>query len=337
MKNTLILIPFFLLLYLVVFFVLSAFSFFAFWVMNYSVNPSVTKAVVIENIPHILYRAAPISTFFTLLLISFRVLMKPGKRFPTLLVLLAISSSVFFVSVYSTASFYDNSAFRSVSFRDRIFAERLNPVGEYTIYPFAISGDSIEKLVVYKLSKSRGDGSAKSERGAKETLTYYDSATVTEDKDGVTLFSGSSRIFTVNGSELSTFGSIFTRRGFIKFFLSDLVRVNMDISNAFHGSKRYFFLLSFSIIFLFVACGMFMRLTKWPLFNILLSLLVLRGVFYLYGFLKSDVASGIAKFLSIPGLEGYFPVYSFFLLGFLLFLIDFLFIPFDRWEREIEE
>ncbi len=333
MKNTLILIPFFLLLYLLVFFVLSAFNFFAFWVVNYSSNPSVTKAIVIANIPRIIYRAAPISTFFTLLLVSFRVLMKPGKRFLTLLVLLMVSSSVFFASVYLTASFYKISTPDSVNFADRVFAERLNPVGRYTVYPFAVSGRNMGNLVVCNLSNPGTSG---------KIITYYNSAIIVEKEDKISLLDGNRpdnrhKILTVDKSELGGLNYIFKGESFINFFLSDLMRMNRDISGAFHRDKKYFFVLSSSFIFLFVACGIFMRLTKWPLFNILLSLLVLRGVFYLYGFLKSDIASVVAGFLRIPGLKEYFPPYSLFLFGFLLFLIDFLFVPFDRWRREIEE
>ncbi len=347
-KNTLILVPFFLLIYLVIFVILASFGVFSSWIVNYSTDFSLTKHIVINNIPIILYRVVPFSVFFSLLLVAFRVLIKPGKRFLTVLLLLILSYSVFLLSVLFTAGFSSRVTPEHVSFRKRLFEEKLNPIGRYSLYPVTVSKvkaeSKVDSFIIYTgLDNSISGDKVSKTKKRRGTLTFFNNVSVKE-KEGNTFLvpaDGSvrdlSKAIEIEENASSSFGSLLKTRGFIGRFLSDLGVMNYDVSVAFKKDKKLFFILSLSIIFLFVSCGVFMRITRWPLFNILLSFLVLRGVFYFYRFLRFVVANEIAGIIGVPDLKTYLPTYVMFGVGILIFLFDFLFVPFDRWKREIEE
>ena len=77
-----------------------------------------------------------------------------------------------------------------------------------------------------------------------------------------------------------------------------------------------------------------LRITRWPLFNVLLLVLAVRAYLLLYHALAVDLAPTVARIVSDPLLAQLAPSAAFVVLGVLLLLVDILFVPPDRWTAE---
>ena len=92
-----------------------------------------------------------------------------------------------------------------------------------------------------------------------------------------------------------------------------------------------FFASSFALVFLCAASLVLLRITRWPLANIMVLMCAVRGYFSLYHLLATRVTQNVAAVVTDPLLVRMFPSAAFLGLGLLLLIIDILFVPADRW------
>ncbi len=117
-------------------------------------------------------------------------------------------------------------------------------------------------------------------------------------------------------------------------YLSDFARLNRELSERYRLSRPGFYFSCLALLFSFFAAGMFFRLSRWPLANVLLGLLIMRGFLALFRLLREGLAGQLAKLLPNPALLAYLPEVALLAVGVILLLVDLLFFPFDRWQRE---
>jgi hypothetical protein len=79
---------------------------------------------------------------------------------------------------------------------------------------------------------------------------------------------------------------------------------------------------------------MFLRLSRWHLLNLTLTLLALRGFLALFRLVGARVVLELGKALENPQALQYLPEVALLLLGGILVLLDLLFVPFRRLEEE---
>ena len=117
-------------------------------------------------------------------------------------------------------------------------------------------------------------------------------------------------------------------------YLSDFARLNRELDERYRVSRPGFYFSCLALLFSFFAAGMFFRLSRWPLANVLLGLLIMRGFLALFRLLREGLAGQLAKLLPNPTLLAYLPEVALLAVGLILLLVDLLFFPFDRWQRE---
>jgi hypothetical protein len=79
---------------------------------------------------------------------------------------------------------------------------------------------------------------------------------------------------------------------------------------------------------------LFLRLSRWPLLNVVLALLAMRGLLFLIRFLREGVALELAQNMSNPQTLQVLPELTLLLVGTLLLFLDLLFLPFRRRDQE---
>jgi hypothetical protein len=84
----------------------------------------------------------------------------------------------------------------------------------------------------------------------------------------------------------------------------------------------------------FFAAGLFFRISRWPLANVLLAFLVMRGFLYLFRLLREGLARELGKALPSPALLEYLPELVLLAVGVILLLVDLLFYPSGRSRGE---
>jgi hypothetical protein len=127
--------------------------------------------------------------------------------------------------------------------------------------------------------------------------------------------------------------AVFAPDTFTRYFLRDIDVLVADFEGMLAGSLPEFFAASFALLFLCTASFVFLRLSRWPMLNVLLLLLAVRACALLWHFLSVSAAPRIASHVSDALLARMFPSAVMAALAVVLLLADILFVPADRWKR----
>jgi hypothetical protein len=117
-------------------------------------------------------------------------------------------------------------------------------------------------------------------------------------------------------------------------FLDDFQRLNRELAARYRASRGGFYFSCFALLLSFFAAGLFFRISRWPLANVLLAFLVMRGFLYLFRLLREGIARELGKLLANPALLEYLPEVVLLVVGVILLLVDLLFYPSGRSRRE---
>jgi hypothetical protein len=117
-------------------------------------------------------------------------------------------------------------------------------------------------------------------------------------------------------------------------FAADLRRLDRELDARYRASQPAYYLTCLALVFSFFTAGMFFRISRWPLANVLLAFLVLRGYLFLFGWLREEVAGELARLAGMPRLVSSLPEAALLTLGVVFLLVDLLFLPFERSHGE---
>jgi hypothetical protein len=132
---------------------------------------------------------------------------------------------------------------------------------------------------------------------------------------------------TLRGSPDLTWASLFAPDRFTSVFLRDIDTVSRDLHGLLGHARGEFYASSFALVFLCAASLMLLRLTRWPLLNLMLLGIAVRGWFSLYHLLAVRLAPQIAQAVADPLAARAAPAAAFLALGVLFLLVDVLFLP----------
>jgi hypothetical protein len=113
-------------------------------------------------------------------------------------------------------------------------------------------------------------------------------------------------------------------------FAADLRRLSRELDARYRASRSAYYLTCLALVFSFFTAGVFFRITRWPLGNVLLAFLVMRGYLFLFGWLREEAAGELARLAGLPRLVSSLPEAALLALGVVLLLVDLLFLRFER-------
>lgn len=123
------------------------------------------------------------------------------------------------------------------------------------------------------------------------------------------------------------YGPLFQPPPFLGAFFSDVGAVSSEVDQAFATSRTALAIVAGAILLFCMSCTMVSRLTTWPLLNGFLTLLVYRGLFFVFPLLRTSPARPIVRQIgSALGLGpwgDYLPSFALSLLALVFLLIDF--------------
>jgi hypothetical protein len=120
----------------------------------------------------------------------------------------------------------------------------------------------------------------------------------------------------------------------LAWFLADYAILTNDMASLLEQRGWEFYLLCISLIFFVLGTNLWMRITRWPLFNFLLVVLIIRGVFFLYAYVRLNLANELTTLFEDSILAKNLPSFGFLILGLLFILAEALFVPYDRLSEE---
>ena len=119
----------------------------------------------------------------------------------------------------------------------------------------------------------------------------------------------------------------------LRGFSADLRRVARELDARYRASRPSYYLTCLALVFSFFTAGVFFRVSRWPLANVLLAFLALRGYLFLFRWLREGAAGELARLAGVPRLVAYLPEAALLALGAVLLLVDLLFLPYERQQE----
>jgi hypothetical protein len=188
-----------------------------------------------------------------------------------------------------------------------------------SLAPATVSDNRLTGILLYE--PARGDN----------RLTVYPAGTAAAAAGGLTVSLSGPVQRSITGAPEVPWTSAFSPDRFTAFVLRDGATLTSDLEGLMRQSLPEFFASSFALVFLCAASLALLRITRWPLANIMVLMCAVRGYFSLYHLLATRVTQSVAAVVTDPLLVRLFPSAAFLGLGLLLLIIDVLFIPADRW------
>jgi len=324
-KNSFILIPLILFIFIITVIILAALNIFFFWGISYSSVAGLTHSAVIKGIPYRIFQVIAVSVFATIVLISFRILKKPPSRFLSFLIILITAYSILVLSVIGVLGVRGKAEIEQRSIY-KLIPEKMNSFKRYTVFPIKNKGGRENSFVI--LDRNSGE---------KNKISYIQRGMISWDKSYLVIKDKNKVARVKEKNALPVVAEIFKKGKFVDLFLRDLDYFNEDVLRLYNSSFKTFLILLFSVTFFFTVCGIFMRITRWPLFNIFLSFAVMRGFFSFYHWLQLKVLPETISIFTMPHFSNIFPSIVIGAISLLLVLLDILFVPFNYWEKEIAE
>jgi hypothetical protein len=271
-------------------------------------------------IPYSLERSLPGACIVSLFLLFFRILRRPGSRLLTYMLLLTTVTLVLIFGHAGLAIISGNreSVIAPVPLPE---ARKLEPFADGVLYLGGISGTTVSQVVI-------AEGVSP---GLDWNITYRPQAELVRVGETVAIDVGDRRVLL----ETSGRASHLQVPEWLGEGLTDYHILASDLASLAAENSRTFYLLSAAVAFVFIGTNVLSRLTRWPLFNLIVVFLVMRALLILYGFIRTEVVPEWQKVADSLLFVRILPPLVLFGLGTLLYLIDFLFVPFDAWNREI--
>ena len=332
MKDSLLLPVIFLLIFLVVFLLIAGLGTLKNWGECFSEGSITLVEAIFHNLPARLLQILPVSILISLVALFIRILIKPGSRFLSLLLPLGTAFAVLVfgyyflneVNVMNVTSPPEKKAVKAERF---LLPGKFIDLGGYTVYAESFQDGEAANFILIE------DGKSSTENEQKK-FNFYSRVKISADAQGITLNTSEKKKLKINARPAYSF--IFQEEPLLSSFFRDIGLLNVELDRQYHNSRTGFLILSFSLVFFCMASSVFMRISRWPLFNFMIGLLILRGIFLLFRFLKTEIIQELKKVLADSPLIDYLPAMIFLFPGLVLLLIDLVFVDYNFWKREIQ-
>jgi len=319
-KNALRLPALFLLFCILVGALLAGYSLLELRVGHSGELPQAARALVVSRLVPVLRERFPAAVLFALVLTLFPLYRRPGNRFLSYLLPMA-------------------AAFVVLAFGGQVL-RRLPPASQSPqptaagfFLPQCFQEFGGEVLYLERVGEARLDGVVGQDLPAVgPRLAYLGSSEVRLNGQQLTVRGGGRSL---SAPARPAYAVLLAEaddpvQRLLNGFALDLRRLARELDARYRASRSSYYLTCLALVFSFFTAGMFFRISRWPLGNVLLAFLVLRGYLFLFGWLREGVAGELARQAGMSRLVSSLPEAALLALGAVLLLVDLLFLPFER-------
>ena len=317
----------FLFIFVVLFIFLFALSVLALWGSVYSEGREAALQAVEANIHGLFIRTLPAAVLVALFILLTRIAARPHSRLLSLVIPLA---AAFVLLAFGYQIFQrlgpDDGGEAGVSVSRAAATSRryLVPGVFNTVESKVIYLEQIDERTISPVVLAEGGS-------ADQKLLYFPQGLVLVGADTVVIRMAG---YTLAADPEPVFGSLFAADPALRRLFTDLDYLNRELQRTFRRSLPAFYFAVLALVLAFYGSGMFLRLSRWHLLNVVLALLAMRGFLALFRFMSDGVVAEMDKVLSNPQALQILPELVLLLLGGLLLFLDLLFVPFRPREEE---
>jgi hypothetical protein len=309
----------FLFILLCVTVVCAALQVLAAWGLNDSPTRAFSLALLIQRFPRAAVDVMIPSVVLSIMLVGFRMVRHPFSRFLGMLIVLGVG----YVSLVNGMIWFRALSRASVPAaaapRQYLQPATFTAVGDVIVAVNDITGPAVKGVL--RVDPSR--------QGAR--LSVYAAGAAASRAGTLSITTTAKPSVTITGAADLSWTSVFAPDRFTAVFLRDIGTLTSDFERLLARSLPEFFAACFALVFLCAASLVLLRLTRWPLANVMLLVIAVRGYFSLYHLLAVRLAPQIGQVIS-DGLAARLSASAaFVVIGVVLLLVDILFIPADRW------
>jgi len=298
--------------------VLSALSVFSLWGSVDAAQPF-TFSYFLLRLPRAAFDTLVPSVVLSIVLLGLRMARHRFSRFLGFAIVLAVG----YIVMVNGMIWLSSVAAREKAVRSAR-PQYLRPltflrIGDAEVAPAAVTGGRLAGVLLYEPGR------------ADTRLSVFPGGTAEPAGSGLAVSLSGSGTRRIEGDPEVPGAGVFAPDRFTGLFLRDIATLTTDFERLMREALPQFFAASFALVFLSAASLMLLRLTRWPLANVVLLACAMRGYFSLYHLLATRVTQSMAAVVTDPLLVILFPSAAFLALGLILLLIDILFIPASRW------
>ena len=210
---------------------------------------------------------------------------------------------------------------------------RINQVDGDLLYIDEMQSNRFRNVIFIDIPQS----SFPSLRGSGETpppvLSYFSKGDADIGSSGLAVSLGGEEKVTLKGKSPQVHAGVFQAPATVQSLLSEIESLVVELEELFEVRKLSFLLAVVPIMFFFAAASVFLRLTRWPLCNILLFIFSGRSALFVLHFVHTRIVAELAKLMEVQNTVFFVlrlsPVMLVMGVGILLFFVDLLFVP-DR-------
>lgn len=311
-----VILPFvFLLSFLVTLVLFSALDILHAWA-SLAVSEPFGFSFVLRQFPESAFHATVASVVTAVLLAGLRAARRHVSRFLCLAICLVASYVVLVNGMILFHALAARVRPPQVSAVQYMAPDSLQRVGDAVIDARSASGDTLRGVLV----------------SAGGHLSVYPTARISTDHDALTIQLAGGRASFSRPLEASA-GTVFQPDRMTAVFLQDIDTLTGDFDTLLSRSLGEFFVACFALLLLCSASMALLRLTSWPLLNVMVLIIAVRGYFSLYHFVSVTLRPEVARAIADPVVARLFPSAALAVLALLLLLVDILFLPVDRWGK----
>jgi len=295
------------------------------WGLYESAGRGFTLATAVQRLPRSIYDVLVPSVVLSIVLLGFRLARRPFSRFIALLIVFGVGYIVLVNGMLWLQPIAGASPAAQESARQYIPPSTFIRIGERMINVRSLTDTRARAILVFDPARE----------GARFTVAPEGTAVISGG--ALKLTTSGPRPLTITGAPDLSWTSVFAADRFTSLFLRDVRTMSSDFQRLLETSRAEFFASSFALVLLCTASLMLLRITRWPLVNIMLLGIAVRGYFSLYHLLAVSFAPQLAQVVTDRFVARMFPSAVFVGLAVLFLLVDILFIPGDRWVSEPRE
>jgi len=316
-------VPFiFVLILILATFICAALDTLAAWGLSDSAARGFSVAYAIQRFPRSVYNVMVPAVVLSIVLLGFRLARRLVSRFLAFVLVLGIAYLALVNGMLWVRPLAELPAAAGAP-AQYISPARFVSIGDRLALVRSLSGNRARDVLVYDPA------------GAPARFTVVPEAAISLRGGDLALTSDGPPPVRLRGTPDLSWSSVFAADRFTEILLRDVRVMSSDFQHLLSAARAEFFAACFGLVFLCTASLMLLRLTRWPLVNVALLGIAVRGWFWLYHYLAVSAVPTLSRAVTDSFVVRMAPTGAFLAIGVLFLLVDVIFLRGERAAGEL--
>lgn len=296
------------------------------WALEYNPEIHHEPGWLVRHVPIAFSQALPASAILSTFLIFIRVKRKPGNRILSFLLPFLTTFAVIVLGI-SVIGRFKPPTFTTESNPQHAFLSRsFHTVGSSLLY--------VEEVLYsqeYDTRLSQIVFSSINDEATNLVFEYYQDSYL---KGNLELELPVNNIIAME-QQSAINGWSLRAPAFFRYALEEIAILNNYLISKYGKSLERLIFAALALAFCSMSCSIFSRISQWPLFNLLISLAMLRFIFFIFRLIDSDIFDELIQILPDEQIISDLPTILLAVLGAVFAICDFLFVPYHTDRKRV--